>query len=508
MSVLAPSFGDVDLAPVGDWRPSRFTDTLSGTDDFTTEGDKLLRFVARFWRSAETDTFKLDAWQVWLIRRILETYPPDWPVVALRGQLRYRQVVVSVGRQNGKSVIGAMLAIYFLCLHVKGPRVVGTASVESQAKIVYDRVKYAVENSPALAADLKATGTRGISRRDGTGIYQTLPAKEETAQGEPITGCVYDELHLGLAALWDALVLGQRARRNSMVAGITTAGDADSLLLLRLYEEGQAAIDGHDERFGFFAWESLTAEFGKDYVPTEADIIAANPAVACGRVDLTVAMSDALKMWRSGKDEKGVTGRDRVIRYTLNRFIEGSSNAVVPIGTWRRHKAPFPEPTGDVVYAIDRSDGWEYATVTATTKLDGVLYTEVVAQIVAPDQDQLLDICDALAARGRAVFALDTKTLKALGAELKARGYETWVLGASETESAASSVLAAIKRGGVKHDGAAVLSAQIPRAKERRTGETWRISRTLSIGDIDAVTATFVGLYVALVRQERSLQLF
>lgn len=509
MSVLAPSFGDVDLEPVGDWHPSRYTDTLSGTDEFTTDGDKLLRFIEQHWKSSETETFRLDEWQRWLIRRILETYPPDWPVVALRGQLRYRQVVISVGRQNGKSVIGGVLALYYLALHVRGPRVVGTASVESQAKIVYDRVRYAVENSPALDREIKATETRGISRRDGSGVYQTLPAKEETAQGEPISGCLYDELHLGLPALWDALVIGQRARRNSQLVGITTAGDADSLLLLRLYEEGQAAIDGHDERFGFFAWESLTEEFGKDYVPTEADVIAANPAVACGRVPLPETMADTLKMWKAGKDKDGVTGRDRVIRYTLNRFIEGSSNAIVPIGTWRRHRGDWPEAgIGDVVYAIDRTDGWEYATVTANTKVEGTLHTEVVAQIPDPNQDQLLEVCDALAARGGAVFAVDSKTLKALGAELKARGYETWVLGASETESSASSVLAAIKRGTIKHAGDAILSAQIPRAKERRSGETWRVSRTLSIGDIDAVTSTFIGLYVAIVRQERTIQLF
>lgn len=511
MSVLAPSFDAVDLEPVGDWHPSRFTDTLSGTEEFTTEGDKLLRFIERHWSTAETErgTFRLDDWQRWLIRRVLETYPDDWPVAALRGQLRYRQVVISVGRQNGKSVIGAILAFYYLALHVRGPRVVGTASVESQAKIVYDRVRYAVENNPALEREIKATETRGITRRDGSGIYQTLPAKEETAQGEPISGCLYDELHLGLPALWDALVIGQRARRNSQLVGITTAGDADSLLLLRLYEEGEAAIDGKDERFGFFAWESLTEEFGKDYVPTEADVIAANPAVACGRVDLAATMSDTLKMWRAGKDKDGVTGRDRVIRYTLNRFIEGSSNAIVPIGTWRRHRSEWPGAgIGDTVYGIDRTDGWEYATITASAKVDGTLHTRIVAQVPDPDQDQLLEVCDLLAARGGAVFALDSKTLKALGTELKARGYETWTLGATEMEASAATVLAAVKRGTVKHVGDAILSAQIPRAKERRSGETWRISRTLSIGDIDAVTSTFIGLYVAEVRQERTIQLF
>ncbi len=530
MTVLSPGFAEVELTPVGDWRPARFTRTLTGTEDFTTEGDKLLAFVDKHWRSPETDRFVLDDWQRWLIRHLLETYPPWWPIKHLRGQLRYRQIVVSVARQNGKSVIGAILAFYFLALHVKGPRVVGTASVESQAKIVYDRVRYAVENNEALLREIKPTASRGIQRRDGSGAYQTLPAKESTAQGEPITGCLYDELHLGLSALWDALVQGQKARRNSLLVGITTAGDSDSLLLKRLYGEGEAAMQAAegacraaaeaiaaaesvvttaydeltkgDERFGFFVWESETAEFGPDYEPTEADVIAANPAVACGRVDLVTVMSDTRKLWRAGKDEDGITGRDRAIRYVMNRFVDGASDAVVPLGLWRARRERWPADLTPTVYAIERTDEWTYATITAHAKTDGTRWSRVVAQLVAPDYDRLVEAAARLAARDGAAIAVDSKTLRDVGKELKARGIETWILGATEMEAVGSNVTAALAGRRFHHHGDAVLTMQIPHVKKRTNGETWRLSRTLSVGDTDAVFSTFIGAYVADVRED------
>lgn len=473
--------------------PSRYTPSLTGGEDFTTQGDKLLTFAESHWTIPETERFLLDAWQRWLVRHVLETYPPDWPIVHLRGQLRFRQVVISMGRQNGKSVLGALLVLYFLALHVRGPRVIGLASIDRQAKIVYDRVKYGIDNSGALSRELKTTATRGITRRDGSGAYFTLPAKEESAQGEPASGVLYDELHLGLAALWDAMILAQRARRNSLMIGITTAGDEGSELLIRLYDEGDAAIAGDDERFGFFCWEAIDREL------TEANVIRANPAIACGRVPLDVAMHDAQKMWNDTKVGKdGMTGRQRAIRYTLNLFIEGVAGGWVPLHSWTALHGQ-PEIVSDVTYGIERTPSWENAFITATTKHDDVLHTEPVATIVAPTPDQLKAIAKALNANtpGGATFAMDALTLGRVADELKEDGLEVWKLGASEVAAAAQLTAGRIERGTVVHPGNELLRRQMGRAKRRDTGDGWRVSRSLSAGEVDGVIATIAGCYVA-----------
>lgn len=506
MSVLSSDLAAPAPVPVGDWMPARWTRPLGGDvgEAFPSQGDKLLRAVGRHWRSPETTTFSLDEWQAWLLRHVLEVYPRDWPVVELRGQLRYRQVVISLGRQNGKSVIGALLAFYFLVLHVRGPRVVSWASVESQARIVYDRVYFAIDNSPALKAEIRPTTTRGIWRRDNTGVYKTLPAKEETAQGEPITGGIYDELHLGNLALWEAIVLGQSAKLNSLLVGITTAGDDDSELLIKLYLDGEAALAGEDERFGFFVWEAADDEL------TEANVIRANPAVACGRVPLVTKMADARKTWRAPKDRSGVLGRDRVTRYVLNRFVRGSATSWAPLDLWEAGAGDgLPADATDVVYALDRHE-WAHAAITATTRRAGVTYSELVASLVEPSHAELVELCERLGGQAgvSAAFAMPADTLGALARELRAKGFDVWQLAAPEMAQASAAALGAIQRGQLRHAGDELLAQQMPRAKRRDTGDTWRVSRSLSSGDVDGVVATIVGVYVAEQRAETGGQLF
>lgn len=497
---IAPGFTDDTLRPVGDWHPARFTQSLTGTEEFTTDADRLLPVVAKHWRAPEGRLI-LDPWQVWIIRHILETYPPDWPVEHLRGQLRFRQVVVSMGRQNGKSVIGAVLALYLLAMHLRGPRVGGFASRDSQAKIVYDRVKYAVENNPALSMLIRATETRGIHLRSG-GIYQTFPASEDRAQGEPFTGAIYDELHIGLAALWDAIILGQRSRRNSLLIGITTAGDDDSALLIRLYLDGQAAIDGADERFGFFVWEA------PDDTLTEAGVIAANPAVACGRVDLETTMAEAVKMWRAPRDESGVVGRDRVIRYTLNRFVEGSADTWASLTAWNAGAADAVELEGAIVYGLDQTLANDWGTITANVYADGRIFTHLVASFEAPTFDRLLEACKRLARRGPCKFALDAATLKALGKALVEEGLDVVVYGADDMRQAAATAKALIGRRAVIHPGDPLAKLQMGRAKRRVLPEGERVSRTLSTGDVDAVIATVVGVQAAHTDADNGIQLW
>jgi len=525
-ALLAPAFEGAahDVEPIGDWRPSRFTPSLTGSEEFTSAGDRLLGLVRVHWRTPETDEFRLDVWQAWLIRHVLEIYPDDWPVERLRGKLRFRQVVISVARQNGKSVIAALLVLFFLAMHVKGPRVVSMASLERQARVVYDRVKYAIEANPALLRELRPTETRGIHRRAvphprgldldtmkkrdrgaaglSAGLYQLIGADEDAAQGEPITGGIYDELHIGLSGLWDAIVKGQTAKPNSMLVGITTAGDDDSRLLIRLYADGEEALAGNDERFGFFAWEGASDEL------TEANVIAANPAVACGRVDLDTTMAEARKTWRAGPDESGVIGRDRVIRYTLNRFVAGSVDSWASLAAWNECRAEEPiEHTGEIVYSIERTPGWEWATITATSTSDGISSSEVIATLRGPDHDTLVEVGRVLARRGPCTFALSRATLKEVGASLIEAGYDVHLFTSEEETSAAVATAAAIGRRAIRHPGDPLTRAQMPKAKRRNMPEGWRLSRTLSTGDVDAVVGLVLGVHLSSTRPASTMQL-
>lgn len=507
MSILDQHATPTGTAPVGDWRPTRYTPPLSGTEEFRTDGDKLVAFANRYWSIPEAPSLELDAWQVWLLRHVLERYPEDWPVVALRGHLRYRRVVISMGRQNGKSLVAALFAIYFLVMHMRGPRVLGMASVDRQAQIVYSRVKYAVDKSRELSAALKTTGTRGITLRDSGGAagYWTLPAKEDSAQGEPASGVIYDELHLGLAALWDALVLAMRSKPLALMVGLTTAGDGSSDLLIRLYNEGEAAINGHDERMGFFVWEADSDDL------TEEGVIAANPAVACGRVPLDLVMAEARTMYADmSRGPDGLTGRQRAIRYTLNRFIDGAADAWTSTHAWNATAtAEVPAHGPGVVYSVERTEEWDWASIRATSRTGDQYVTELVASIADPTPETLAAACRAIASP-RCAFAVDRKTLDDLGRQLQEDGYEVYRLTETEMASAAQHAHQLIRRRVVTHPGDALVRVQIARGRRRTGGENgWRLSRTLSGVDIDTVLNLVTGLYVAAIREDTpTAQLF
>lgn len=539
MSVLAPTVSAERFEPVGDWHPTRCTPTLTGDPEkFHTVGDKLLATALAVW-TIDGEPLDLDPWQIWLLRRLLEVYPPDWPVEHLRGKLRYKQFVVSMGRQNGKSVVGGLLVFFWLTMHYRVPKIGGFASIEEQAGIIYSRVYQAIDANETLRASLRHTKTKGIWHkpdpargRSGAGLYKTFPAKEDSLQGEPFTAALYDELHLGNMGLWDAIKLGQRSKLAAQIGGFTTAGDDESLLLKRLYDEGDKAIgaaeeviaaaqacldtagtivaDEYDkltagaERFGFFVWE------GADDELTEANVIAANPAVACGRIPLTEVMADARATWLAGPDENGITGRDRVIRYTLNRFVDGVADAWLSNRLLDQATGPVAprEPDHRCVYSFDRAEDWTAAAIFETRPIDGQLQTRLIASIIDPTPADLVEAARGLHALGAATFAVCSDTLKEVGAELKTLGFETWVLGVTEEAEACARTVAHIAQGRVVIERDPLTRHQSKRAKRASTSTGWRISKKSSESSVDAVRAMIAGIYVADRLPDNDLDLF
>ncbi len=125
--------------------PTVWTKPLS--DNFPTDGEKLAELVRVAWKTPENPNgIELDEWQRWLLNHILERYPDGHE---LAGQLRYRAVVVSMGRQNGKSLISACLSLWGLLMqYPSGSSVVSLASSIDQARIIYNRTLYVVQNNP------------------------------------------------------------------------------------------------------------------------------------------------------------------------------------------------------------------------------------------------------------------------------------------------------------------------------------------------------------------------
>ena len=465
------------------WPPTRYTPPLS--PEFPSHGDWLLDLVALVYRTPDGQRLELDPWQKTLIRHMLEVYPEGHPRA---GRLRYRQVFVSVARQNGKSVIGAVLALYGL-VREAGALVIGIASSAEQARIIYKRLMAIIQGDTRLRSMFaRLTDTRGISSHDG-GVYEIKPAKSAAVQGLDVSVGLVDELHLTPPELWTDLVNGSKARRNGIVAGITTAGNDASELLKRLYAEFD---DPHrSERFGGFIWEAPTATVPADRAALTAYALEANPSAADGRLDVLDILDDL----------KGMPEHE-VIRYVFNRFT-ASASTFISLSDWRRcarrpEHGDYPRHLPSWI-AIDRTPEWTWASVVAAVQDDdGIVHTELIASVQNPDIDLLERLSVQIQQQAVvAGFIGDGLGLGELVDRLKARGFDTVRGSLSHATNAASRLYARIAQQQLIHAGDPLLDQQIPRAVRKDVGDGFRISRRDGTVAVDTTIATSMAVLAA-----------
>jgi phage terminase large subunit-like protein len=467
--------------------PTRYTPPLS--DEFESDVDWLLPVIELAW-SVATPGFTFDDWQVELLRRVTELLPT--------GELRWRSCVISMGRQNGKSEIVGALGIWAL-LRKPGAYSVGVASTAEQARLVYDRVQRVIASNPALERRMsKLTETRGIKTLDGS-RYEIKASNANTLQGIPVSVGIVDEVHLVDAKVWDALASGTGARPDTLLVGITTAGDENSALLNRLYANADKAIAGDLERFGAWIWEASDAVVPDDDDELIGLLMEANPALQSGRIDAKLLLDDVRAL-----------PKDDIIRYRLNRFIQSGAKTFIPADLWQKCERPFGAslPQGEFIFAIDRTPDWAHATIAVSVKVDDVIHTELVASINKPSLEQLLYVCGQLMDHNPRAIIVDGYTLRDLYKELKTRGYpaETATLG--DIVNASSLFYARLARKTIQHGGDPLLSIQIPRTVRKMVGEGFRVSRRDSAVEIDAVMATLLSTFGADTLREQPLQVF
>jgi len=179
--------------------PARWTKPLS--PDFPSDADRLLKVVALAYKDMDNpEGLKLDEWQEWLLRHILERYPDDHDDPNLAGKLRYRAVVCSIPRQSGKSLLGAILGLWGVAM--RSGQTLSLASSSEQAMVIYTRVLHTIMANPKLKARFKkTTERRGIVSADGLSRYDVRPAKESALQGIPLDTVLADEEREGMTGV-------------------------------------------------------------------------------------------------------------------------------------------------------------------------------------------------------------------------------------------------------------------------------------------------------------------
>lgn len=476
--------------------PLEWTKPLS--PDAPSEGPKARALACRLFKQENGEYLVLDDYQTKLIDSILEVYPADYEVEHLRGCLRYRQAIVSIPRRNGKSLIASVLVTYAMVM-TTAPNIGVLASTKEQAKEVFENVRYNFDNSEVLKARFKTTNHRGIEskRLDKPAHFKIHAGNGDSLQGITFVGIVpvvIDELHITKPEAYDAAVKGASTNPSAVVVGITTAGTDTSELLKRLYKTGRMAIEGGEDanpRFGFWHWT----------VPNDSELfdrkalLRANPAAHAKppRIDIDQEILE-------GKaNPAGDYSEYR--RYRRNEFVS-VEEVWLSMDVWSKTKGTgIPEHyTGNKVFSIDRTKHWDWVTITASCKIDDVVYTERVARIMSPNLEYLEMIClELFNNHGVEAFVVNSIALKDLAVNLKEQhGLPTVYLSEAELASATTMVAAMIENGRVKADSKdPIIKQQLPKAVVRNSTEGVKISTQHSLGNIDAVRSMIMAVYYA-----------
>lgn len=185
---------------------------------------------------------KLLPWQEWLLIHALELADP-WTVDTIHERglqdqiFRFRKVIVLVARQNGKTTLGVVLALY--CMFVlRVPELLGVAQDLDVAEEVLQEVQDIIEVTDELDEITKpmarSSGKKAVQvEKDyGGSRYKVKAANRKAGRGLTADIIFFDELREQQTwDAWGAVTKTTNARASSLVWCMSNAGDLSSVVL-------------------------------------------------------------------------------------------------------------------------------------------------------------------------------------------------------------------------------------------------------------------------------------
>jgi len=168
---------------------------------------------------------------------------------------KVRTSLLALPRKNGKSTLAAGIALRCLLEPEPGAEVYSCAASRDQARLVFDTAKIAVEQSPALSAQLKVY-RNAIVRESSHATYKSLSAEAGLQHGLSPHAVVFDELHVSNREMWEVMLSGQGARRNPLTVALTTAGHDRKSVCWEIWKYAEAVAAGavKDDTFLPMIW--------------------------------------------------------------------------------------------------------------------------------------------------------------------------------------------------------------------------------------------------------------
>jgi len=474
----------------GRTEPRLWTPPLRALTPDTSLGYDVIRFAENVLRLV------LRPWQRWLLVHALELLPDGRP--------RFRQVLVEVGRQNGKTFVPVLLAAYWLFVE-RVPLVLGTSTTLDYAREPLDKMIALVENTAVLRRRCSAKWTRQTNsqhrawarRRRGElsgPRYQVAAKGPRAGRSLTVHRLVTDEFreHRDYAT-WDASYNAMSDVFDGQAWILSNAGGAQSVPLNDMRDLG---IEGSD-RLGYFGW---TAPAAADVRDVDA-LLQANPSAGYGGItleDLLVEAEAALRV--GGEKLSGFRTEKMCITVpTLNPAIDP--------GAWARCADPgtLDAVRDRVALLVDGSPDGQHATMVAAAVLDDgrVRVEPVQAWSGLGAMDQVRRALPAVVGRvkPRALGWLPSGPGAELAADMAGRpgwpprGVEL-VEVRGDAAAACMALRSLVNAGQIAHSSDPLIDAHVAAAEKLDRGDTWVFARR-GRGHCDAAYAVAGAVQIA-----------
>lgn len=180
-------------------------------------------------------------WQKWLLIHMLELRED--------GTLRFATVVVLVARQNGKSTLSQVLALWFM-MRWGWPLVLGTAQDLDLAEEVWEGAVEILEEDDELKEHVKkifrVNGKKSLALTNGT-RWKVKAANRKAGRGLSGNLILLDELREQQNwEAWGAITKTTMAQTLSLVLALSNAGDVTSVVLRYLRQMAHKALGDPD----------------------------------------------------------------------------------------------------------------------------------------------------------------------------------------------------------------------------------------------------------------------
>jgi hypothetical protein len=423
-------------------------------------------------------------WQEQVLDTALEVDP-------VTRRLVYREVILTVPRQSGKTTL---LLVLILLRALSEPRqnIRYTAQTGSDARKKWmDDWLPVLEPSHfgSLFKPRLTNGHEALLFKNGS-IQGLVATTKKTGHGGSIDLGILDEAFAHPdARLEQALKPAMITRDHPQLWIVSTAGTPeDSSYLWSKVESGrQLAESGVTHSVAYFEWSA-----DDDADPSDpATWWSCMPALGRTITEEAIA-ADFSSMSQSGR-------LSEFCRAYLNRWMTAITDPVIPLETWSALADPSSRREGGVCFAFDvtpdRSMG---AIAVAGVRPDGATHVEVIEQgrgtgWLVPRLAELMEdhkpiavICDPSGPAG------------SLLPDLARQGVDALVVSSKEHAQACGMFYDAVVEGTLHHLGTPELLAALDGAAKRPLGDAWVWSRKSSSVDISplvAVTLAFWGIH-------------